>query len=328
MRTAIRQFSLSSPPALWLRCGSCLMLASAAGLLFAQSPSQNQALQSRETAERISQLNRTLATEASRPTNSSFAYDLLSQRASLFLQLIAADPERALELALPQEIAARLRAGGPTGTLEYRGEWQGRTESTIADDFEHHRSQTRWYLSTTEGQIEMFFGNQATPRLGDPARIRGVRMGNRVAVASITAGAQMTPLAGPQLSGTQAACTTMGTQNIAVLMLTMPSNRTIPASHTQASLGKAFFGSSSDTNNTSSLNGFWKEISYGQTSATGQVFGPFALSQDYTCDQSDALAAAAINAADSAVDFTQFTRVALVFAVPSCASYGGLSTLV
>lgn len=110
-------------------------------------------------------------------------------------------------------------------------------------------------------------------------------------------------------------------------MLTMPSNQTFPAGYTQASLREAFFGSSSDTNNTSSLNGFWREMSYGQTSATGQVFGPIALSQDYTCDQSDVLAAAAINAADSAVDFTQFTRVALVFPVPSCASYSGLSTL-
>ena len=327
MRTAIRQFSLSSPPVLWLRCGSCLMLASAAGLLFAQSPAQNQALQSRETAERISQLNRTLATEASQPTNSSFAYDLLSQRASLFSQLIATDPAMALELALPQDITDRLRAGAPAGTLESRGEWQGRTESTIADDFEHHRSQTRWYLSTTEGRIEMFFGNQPTPRLGDPARIRGVRMGNRVAVESITASAQMAPLEGPRVSGTQAACTTMGAQNIAVLMLTMPSNQTFPASHTQASLGEAFFGGSSDTSNTSSLNGFWKEMSYGQTSATGQVFGPFALSQDYTCDQFDVLAAAAINAADSAVDFTQFTRIAMVFPVPSCASYSGRSTI-
>src|ERR1035441_7509952 len=219
MRTAIRRFSLSSPPVRWFRCGSCLMmLASAAGLLFAQSPSQNQALQSRETAERISQLNRTLATEASRPTNSSFAYDLLSQRASLFLQLIAADPERALELALPQEIADGLRAGAPAGTLEYSGEWRGRTESTIADDFEHHRTQTRWYLSTTEGHIEMFFGNQPTPRLGDPARIRGVRMGSRVAVESSMAGGQTTPAEGPQSSGTQAACTTLGAQNIAVLM--------------------------------------------------------------------------------------------------------------
>lgn len=210
MHAAIRRLSLSYLPALWLRFASCLMLASAAGLLFGQTLPQNQALESRETADRISQLNRALASAASQPTNSGMVSAWFNQRASLFSQLIASDPARALELALPQEVAERLRAGAPAGALESRGEWQGRTESTIADDFEHHRSHTRWYLRTSEGQIEMFFGNQQAPRLGDPARIRGVRLGDRVAVESITAGGQMIPAGGSPSAGTQAACTTTG----------------------------------------------------------------------------------------------------------------------
>ena len=114
------------------RVGSCLFLASAASLLFAQTFSQNQALESRETADRIAQLNRALATAALQPANSGVVYSWLSQRASLFSQLIATDPARALELALPQEVAERLRPGAPAGTLEFRGEWQGRTESPFA----------------------------------------------------------------------------------------------------------------------------------------------------------------------------------------------------
>jgi len=59
-----------------------------------------------------------------------------------------------------------------------------------------------------------------------------------------------------------------------------------------------------------SLNSYWEESSYGQTSATGEVFGPFALTSDFDCTDNDNLAAAAIRAASS-VDFTQFDRVAL-----------------
>src|ERR1017187_4991865 len=303
-----------------LCAGGSLLLAAAASLLLAQTPSENQALESLETANRISQFNQALTTAASQSINSALIYDLAGQRASLFSQLITTDPARALALALPQEIAERLRAGAPAGAIETRGEWQGRIGSTIADDFERHRTHIRWYLNTTEGPIEMFFGNQQAPRLGDPATIRGVRMGDRVAVESITAGGQVMLPVEPRSPTTPAPCTTTGPQNIAVLMLTMPSNQTFPPGYTQATLREAFFGSVSDTSDMNSLNGFWKEVSYGQTSATGQVFGPFALSHDYTYDTQSGLSTEAINIADPTVDFTQFTRIALIFPI---ASWGG-----
>ncbi|HEY6392501.1 MAG TPA: hypothetical protein VIX89_14555, partial [Bryobacteraceae bacterium] len=94
-----------------------------------------------------------------------------------------------------------------------------------------------------------------------------------------------------------------------------------------SSLRQAFFGSFSDAHTTDSLDGYWREMSYGLTSATGQVFGPFALGQNYTCDQADQISAAAIMAADPTVDFTLFTRIALMFPVTSCASYGGMDTI-
>ncbi|MGB7758939.1 MAG: Ig-like domain-containing protein, partial [Bryobacteraceae bacterium] len=143
-------------------------------------------------------------------------------------------------------------------------------------------------------------------------RVDGMRSGNRLAVT----GFQEEPLAAAG-SAMAPTCTTTGPQNIAVLMLTMPSNPTFPAAYTQASLQEAFFGSPTDSSDLQSLNGYWKEMSYGQTSATGQVFGPFALSQNYTYATQAALEAAAINAADSTVDFTQFTRIALVFPIQS-----------
>src|ERR1039458_7978910 len=108
------------------RAGGFLLLAAAASLLSAQNPSEYQALEPLETANRISQFNEALTTAALQSTNSALILDLARQRASLFSRLIAIDPARALALALPQEIAERLRAAAPAGALETRGEWQGR----------------------------------------------------------------------------------------------------------------------------------------------------------------------------------------------------------
>ncbi|HEY1220545.1 MAG: Ig-like domain-containing protein [Bryobacteraceae bacterium] len=192
-----------------------------------------------------------------------------------------------------------------------RGQWEGTIEAVISDDFAQARSSTRWYLNTGQERVEMFFAGETPRRTGIHVRVEGTRLGNRLTVMAI----KQEPLA---TGGSGAlTCTTVGPQNIAVLMLTMPSNRSFPAAYTPANLQEAFFGSAIDTSDTQSLNGYWKEMSYGQTSATGQVFGPFALSQDYTYATQSGLATAAVNAADSTVDFTQFTRIALVFPIQS-----------
>jgi M6 family metalloprotease-like protein len=115
-------------------------------------------------------------------------------------------------------------------------------------------------------------------------------------------------------------CSTTGVQHIAVILLTMPGATTFPAGFDSTYFQQLFFGGSGY-----SLNTYWQETSYGKTSATGQVFGPFALSQNYPCEQSDAIATAAIQAASS-VDFTQFDRLALIFPVSTC-SFGGLGTI-
>jgi hypothetical protein len=165
----------------------------------------------------------------------------------------------------------------------------------------------------TRGQGEGTAEAAASRRAGILVKGEGVRMGNRTAVTAFTEVTEDIAA-----SDSAPGCTTIGPQNTAVLMLTMPSNRTFPEGYTAASLRQAFFGSPADASNSQSLNGHWKEMSYGKTSVVGQVFGPFALSQDYT-PNGDVIQAAismtqpAISAADATVDFRQFTRIALVF---------------
>ena len=198
-----------------------------------------------------------------------------------------------------------------------RGQWTGQASAVIEDDFVNRRSQIHWELATEDGNFELHFAGR-TPRVsGSNLTVQGLRSGNRIAVTGIFAQA---PAASPQ-------CTTTGQQNIAVLMVTTPLNPAFPPEFTSSAVQQKFFGPATDDLHTESVNSLWQQMSDGQTSATGQVFGPFGLSQDYNCDDEySKLKAAAVSAADPAVDFTQFNRVALLFPVQTC-SYGGLSTI-
>src|SRR5262249_41596656 len=64
-----------------------------------------------------------------------------------------------------------------------------------------------------------------------------------------------------------AVCSTTGAQNTVVLLVTFPGVAP-PANVTQQSVHDIFFSPSGH-----SLDGFWREASYGRTSAAGDVFG-------------------------------------------------------
>ncbi|HLW79129.1 MAG TPA: NEW3 domain-containing protein, partial [Terriglobia bacterium] len=107
-------------------------------------------------------------------------------------------------------------------------------------------------------------------------------------------------------------CSTTGSQNTVVLMVNLP-NGSLPAGVTQASLQDVFFAAHTPG---VSLDGFLREASYGRTSATGEVFGPFDLTGAYTSctDVGGAILNDAIAAAVAAgVNFNNYTRLVLVF---------------
>jgi M6 family metalloprotease-like protein len=103
------------------------------------------------------------------------------------------------------------------------------------------------------------------------------------------------------------ACSAIGPQPIAVLYVTWPD-----ATGQQATIDdvRAAFFAADDP----SLRGYWEAASYGLTTATGDVFGPYLLAHPYTCSPADlaALQVDAIAAADADVDFTRYTRVVIV----------------
>ncbi len=116
----------------------------------------------------------------------------------------------------------------------------------------------------------------------------------------------------PMPSYAQSSCSTTGEQQVAVLVVTFPGIA-VPAF--SPSLYDQFFGPAP------SLNDYWKEVSYGVTSATGNVFGPFTLTGTYSCSNLQPLLDDALVAASAAgVDFNTYHRVEIVYPdlSPSC----------
>lgn len=138
------------------------------------------------------------------------------------------------------------------------------------------------------------------------------RAGERVRQFATWATAFAVLMSSPTTSFAQTStCSTRGVQNTAVILVTF-LGITLPTGVTTQSLNDSFFGTSTGV----SLDGFLRDASYGQTSATGNVFGPYTLTGAYSsCADvggavlNDAIAAAVAGGAN----LQNYSRVFLVF---------------
>ena len=112
----------------------------------------------------------------------------------------------------------------------------------------------------------------------------------------------------------------LGVQNCAVLLVSLPSVPLL-SEVTPQLLTETYFGAGA------SVNTWLQEVSYGQVSLAGQVFGPFVIDGDYL-DQPEAIRDAAIRCASAQVDFTKYTRIVLVVPQSSAGmESGGLGSI-
>jgi uncharacterized protein (TIGR03437 family) len=143
------------------------------------------------------------------------------------------------------------------------GEWSGQIVQTIEDHFGTDVSRSRFVLETASGErltLDRGTGFEAVRRAGCAAvRIEGSREGNVLHATRISPLASISPL-----------CQPLGEQKVAVLLLQHP---TIPlrADFTTQTLSQLLFGPGI------SLSGYLREASFGKTSVTGDVFGPFTV---------------------------------------------------
>lgn len=240
------------------------------------------------------------------------ATPVIEERARALSALIAQDAARALSLAFPANLLADLAAKfpGSAAQLESHGVWEGPIEYLIFDDaaMRTHRELRR--MTSGPETLEIFFAGTEPAGLksGHVLRVRGVRAGNTVAAAEGS-------IQGSTLAATS--CSTTGVQKTAVLLVTFPGVAP-PSGVTPQSVYDIFFATSGR-----SVDGYWREASYGQASAAGSVFGWYTLDASYTCDQFSQLRDAAIRAADRDVYFPDYNRLFMVFPTPAGCPWAG-----
>lgn len=256
----------------------------------------------------------TVAADASQQASlHSQASQVIAERFAALQTLIAQDPAAALRLAFDQNLLAALGETFPESAslLESRDTWEGPVEYVIFDDPTMTKHRVDIKMSVAEDTYEVHFPEHEPGWLkcGDILNVAGVKSGTQVAAAS---GSVTGSVAG-------AGCSTTGTQNIAVILIQFPGT-TLPT--TPAMVHDIFFGTADK-----SVDGYWRQTSYNNASATGDVFGPYNLSQTYTCDQYSAMRSAAIAAADPDVYFPNYTRIMIVFPNPGSCGWAGLGML-
>ncbi len=230
----------------------------------------------------------------------------LEERANVLREWMRQDPKAAMAAAMGADAVERLRRMRPdaAGLLEEWGEWEDEAERTVWDDFDNGASRE---ILRVGGQEVHLVEPGLTIRCGDRMRVRGMRLGGEIAASLV----ELT--AAPRQASS---CSAIGVQRVAIILLNFPG-QALPSNVNAASLRGALLGA------TNSVDGHWREASYGLTSAAGDVLGPFTLAQSYTCGQTDLIRTPGIAAADASVDLTQYTR--LIFVFPG--NCGGLGTI-
>ena len=235
--------------------------------------------------------------------------DVARTRLRALSRLVFEDPHRALSLAWPSEIVDELRARAPhlDPHLEKWGAWQGEVAPIYVDSMDFKSSRLIYAVRLDNDYIEASLASASTRpgriESGDRLMLTGVRAGRRVAVSDW----RVESHAGDPEEG----CSTVGEQRVAVL-LTHSADEEPPLTVDLEEVRANFFGPSE------SLDSYWREASYGQTWASGDVFGWFALDREPSCDEIWIILEDAIQAADATVDFQNYRRIFVLFPSTDC----------
>jgi uncharacterized protein (TIGR03437 family) len=228
---------------------------------------------------------------------------VIAERSAALRELIRRNPAQALSLALAEPALGNLKRAYPdlASELEERGEWSGPVIEMYADDFENHTSTRLLKMRTAVGSLDLRFayGEPVELRTGQQATVQGLRIATTVAAvwATVTVPA---PSAG--------ACSTTGEQKVLALLVTAPGQQS-PVS--QAKAREMLFGTAGR-----SLDGYWKDASYGKTWVTGDVIANLTLDRAYACGdngEEDQMLDAALLAAGQQVDVSQYNRFLIFF---------------
>jgi M6 family metalloprotease-like protein len=199
-----------------------------------------------------------------------------------------------------------------TAAATERGEsLVGRVETIVVDEPTGHGARARRFVADDGRAFALDLpSGTAEPESGSSVSVSGVVVGGHITASSVRMlGKSQSP----------PSCAAVGQQQIAVLLVTLPG--TPAPSLAKTDVADAFFGASG------SLDSWLREVSYGKTSATGDVFGWYTLDASYACDRYEDLRTAAIAAADRDVDFRKYSRIFIVIAGETGCSWTGIGTM-
>lgn len=304
--------------------------------LYGQTPNQ-----SKELADHASllKLNQTISGVADKGIILTPALrDQLAARRDLIRKVLRDEPANAPAYSLTPATQSALLKADPSlaSFMEQDTTLTGELAATVADDFASGAVTTRYLLHTYTADIDLSFAKEIPALAGmlhHPVTIHGLGLPDILAASSVTLASPealekcaptvaQAAAAAAQPASVPSTCSTTGNQGVAVIMVTFPGNS--PAFPT--GLDKAAYWNSALFGGNPSVNNFWNEVSYGKTTASGNTFGPFALSQSYGCTTTTQLQTAAIAAAAGTVDFSQYNRIVIAFPASTC-SFGGLGDL-
>jgi hypothetical protein len=233
---------------------------------------------------------------------------LAAKRQQLLLQLMEADPGQVLRFAIP----ANMRAGFPPqvqGAIEQGQQAAGVLEVLMEDRTDGAR--LRYGLRTAAGRLSLHFANNAPTNLltGSHVRVKGVRVGNSLALACCSSPATTNSSSLQTVSATSSAV--LGGQNTLVVLVNFQNNTTQPYTPTYAS----------DETFTKNSN-FFLENSFGQTWFTGHVAGWFTLPISSTCDLTTIASYANKAASNAGVNLSNYQRFVYAFPSASCGWWG------
>lgn len=240
---------------------------------------------------------------------------LVRERALALKELARTNPRQALSLLLDDSQRLRLLRSLPAAApwVETRGEWRGRIESSVADDFEsgtHFFEHTLITADNRRVRVHSADHLESVP-CQTPVTVRGYQLDNEVLAASHQTDGR---------ADAASPCLTTGEQRSAVVLVKFPSS---PApAQTVDQIRNDFFSSTGE-----SLNTYWREVSYDRAWAAGDVFGWYTLSENYTCDQTEAILNAAIAQIDPITDLREYKRIFILFTLPANCPWSGLGTV-
>jgi hypothetical protein len=229
--------------------------------------------------------------------------ELAEARADMLRDLVETDPAEVLRVALPAGARERLPADARP-FVEEAVDATGEIEAFHVDHADGSLDHYLHFLVTPAGRYSLHYAG-STPDIttGAIARVRGVRVGDAIAVAganSVSA-EKMTAVPG-----------TKGPQKTLAILVNFSDATSKPYTATQ--VASVMFGTTSN---------FDYEVSYQQTTLTGDVAGWYTVATTAAACDMFAIASQARQAAATAgYDLSKYARLVYIFPAASCSWWG------